>query len=268
VKSRAAILVEQKKPLVIEEVELPALKLGQVLVKVLASGICGSQIGEINGVKGPDRFLPHLLGHEGCGEVLEAVEAALAHPHRRTLVFFDELNRCQESARNVLMPALDAVRRLFNPLENRFIAIPENVLFIAAVNRGATFTGTFGIDAAQLDRFAPLQLDYLPTKEEEKLLAGRHPELPPATIRKLVAIADRIRRSPDIDGGLSVRATDEVCTLLKHPAMEDDQARMLPELLRSSFCGRFAGRWDDAHSDAGGVWAIIEGALREEGVGK
>jgi S-(hydroxymethyl)glutathione dehydrogenase/alcohol dehydrogenase len=73
-KSQAAILVEQKKPLVIEEVEVPALKLGQVLVKVLTSGICGSQIGEIEGVKGPDRFLPHLLGHEGCGEVLEVGE--------------------------------------------------------------------------------------------------------------------------------------------------------------------------------------------------
>ena len=73
-KSRAAILVEQKKPLVIEEVEVPAPKLGQVLVKVLASGICGSQIGEIDGVKGPDKFLPHLLGHEGCGEVVEVGE--------------------------------------------------------------------------------------------------------------------------------------------------------------------------------------------------
>ena len=72
--SRAAILVEQKKPLVIEEVQVPAPKLGQVLVKVLASGICGSQIGEIDGVKGPDRFLPHLLGHEGCGKVLEVGE--------------------------------------------------------------------------------------------------------------------------------------------------------------------------------------------------
>jgi S-(hydroxymethyl)glutathione dehydrogenase/alcohol dehydrogenase len=73
-KSRAAILIEQKKPLVIEDVEVPALKLGQVLVKVLTSGICGSQIGEIEGVKGPDKFLPHLLGHEGCGDVLECGE--------------------------------------------------------------------------------------------------------------------------------------------------------------------------------------------------
>jgi len=73
-KSRTAILVEQRRPLVIEDVEVPAIKLGQVLVKVLVSGICGSQIGEIEGVKGPDKFLPHLLGHEGCGEVLEVGE--------------------------------------------------------------------------------------------------------------------------------------------------------------------------------------------------
>lgn len=73
-KARAAILVEQRRPLVVEKIDVPALKLGQVLVRVLASGICGSQIGEINGVKGADRFLPHLLGHEGCGEVLEIGE--------------------------------------------------------------------------------------------------------------------------------------------------------------------------------------------------
>jgi S-(hydroxymethyl)glutathione dehydrogenase/alcohol dehydrogenase len=69
---KAAILVEQKKPLVIADIELPPeLLYGQVLVKVVCSGICGSQIGEIEGVKGPDRFLPHLLGHEGGGIVVE-----------------------------------------------------------------------------------------------------------------------------------------------------------------------------------------------------
>ena len=35
------------------------------------SGICGSQLGEIDGVKGPDRWLRHLLGHEGSGTVEE-----------------------------------------------------------------------------------------------------------------------------------------------------------------------------------------------------
>ena len=67
----AAILVEQNQPLVLDDVEIPALRYGQVLVRVTCTGVCGSQLGEISGVKGPDRFLPHLLGHEACGEVQE-----------------------------------------------------------------------------------------------------------------------------------------------------------------------------------------------------
>lgn len=70
---KAAILVQQKQPLVIDEIQLPTtLSCGQVLVKIAYSGICGSQLGEIDGVKGPDAYLPHLLGHEASGYVLEA----------------------------------------------------------------------------------------------------------------------------------------------------------------------------------------------------
>jgi S-(hydroxymethyl)glutathione dehydrogenase/alcohol dehydrogenase len=71
VKTLGAILVSQRQPLVVDEVELPALRPGQVLVRLKATRLCGSQIGEIDGVKGPDRFLPHLLGHEAGGIVLE-----------------------------------------------------------------------------------------------------------------------------------------------------------------------------------------------------
>jgi S-(hydroxymethyl)glutathione dehydrogenase / alcohol dehydrogenase len=72
-KTKAAILVELKKPLVIDEISLPEkLEPGQVLVEIHYSGICGSQLGEIDGAKGEDKFLPHLLGHEGSGVVLES----------------------------------------------------------------------------------------------------------------------------------------------------------------------------------------------------
>ena len=68
----AAILVANKAPLEIAEIETPGeLQYGQVFVKVRYSGICGAQINEIEGVKGPDKFLPHLLGHEGVATVLE-----------------------------------------------------------------------------------------------------------------------------------------------------------------------------------------------------
>ncbi len=70
-KTRAAILWQLHKPLVIEEVEIPLLKRGQVLVKVLYSGICRAQYNEMIGLKGPDKFLPHLLGHEASGIVAD-----------------------------------------------------------------------------------------------------------------------------------------------------------------------------------------------------
>src|SRR5215469_18474658 len=70
--SRAAILAESRKPLIADEIALPEeLGVGQVLVKVLHSTICGAQLNEIAAAKGPDKFLPHLLGHEASARVIE-----------------------------------------------------------------------------------------------------------------------------------------------------------------------------------------------------
>ncbi len=71
-KAKAAILAESRKPLVIDEITLPdALGVGQVLVKILHTAICGAQINEIEAAKGPDKFLPHLLGHEASAVVID-----------------------------------------------------------------------------------------------------------------------------------------------------------------------------------------------------
>ena len=95
-----------------------------------------------------------------------------------------------------------------------------------------------------------------------KLLVGRHPELPKGLIETVVDVADKVRKSPELSQGLSVRATDEACVYLKHPLFEGEQQKMLPEILKSSFCGRFPGKFDDATTDAGAVWALVEGALK------
>lgn len=65
----AAVLEEIKRPLVIEELIIPNLDYGQILVEIKFSGICGRQVQEIFGYKGNDNYLPHLLGHEGGGVV-------------------------------------------------------------------------------------------------------------------------------------------------------------------------------------------------------
>ncbi len=73
-KFKAAILYKKNNPLLIQEISLKdPIGYGQILVKVKYSGICGSQIGEISGKK-KDKFLPHLLGHEGYGKVVETGE--------------------------------------------------------------------------------------------------------------------------------------------------------------------------------------------------
>ena len=70
---KAAILAVQGEPLVIDTVQLPGdLLPGQVLVKVHYTSVCGSQVAMIDGKRGKDPYLPHLLGHEGSGTV-EAV---------------------------------------------------------------------------------------------------------------------------------------------------------------------------------------------------
>lgn len=70
--ARGAILAESRAPLVVDTIELPErLDVGQVLVKVLYTTICGAQLNEIDAAKGPDRFLPHLLGHEASAKVVE-----------------------------------------------------------------------------------------------------------------------------------------------------------------------------------------------------
>jgi S-(hydroxymethyl)glutathione dehydrogenase/alcohol dehydrogenase len=69
--AQAAILEGLSEPLVVKEVNLPRLTAGQVLVKVLFSGVCRSQLMEARGGRGEDPWLPHLLGHEGSGVVLE-----------------------------------------------------------------------------------------------------------------------------------------------------------------------------------------------------
>ena len=66
----SAILCTQGEDLVLDQIQVPdRLEYGQVLVRIAYSGICGSQVGEIDGVKGKDAYLPHLLGHEGGGRV-------------------------------------------------------------------------------------------------------------------------------------------------------------------------------------------------------
>lgn len=72
---KAAILVEKNKPLHVDSIDLPKkLSFGQVKIRMLTSGLCGAQLQEIAGLKNNEKFMPHLIGHEGCGIVEDVGE--------------------------------------------------------------------------------------------------------------------------------------------------------------------------------------------------
>ena len=75
---KAAVLYNINKPLVVEDIEVPDPEIGQVLVKVTASGICHTQLDNIKGNYGNDPYLPHLLGHEGAG-IVESIGPGVTH---------------------------------------------------------------------------------------------------------------------------------------------------------------------------------------------
>ena len=69
-KTRAAVAVEAGKPLEIMEVDLDGPRAGEVLVEIMATGICHTDAFTLSGAD-PEGMFPAILGHEGAGVVRE-----------------------------------------------------------------------------------------------------------------------------------------------------------------------------------------------------
>ncbi|MGJ3494854.1 S-(hydroxymethyl)glutathione dehydrogenase [Piscirickettsia salmonis] len=69
-KSRAAIALQAKAPLIIDEVDVSAPEHGEVLVRLVATGVCHTDAYTLSGMD-PEGIFPVILGHEGAGIVEE-----------------------------------------------------------------------------------------------------------------------------------------------------------------------------------------------------
>src|SRR2546430_11055414 len=67
-KIRAAVLEEFGRPLVVQEVELAEPRQGEVLVRLVACGVCHTDLYTASGAD-PSGYAPTVLGHEGAGVV-------------------------------------------------------------------------------------------------------------------------------------------------------------------------------------------------------
>ena len=63
-KARAAVAVEAGHPLVIEEIDVAAPKAGEVLIQMVATGVCHTDAFTLSG-DDPEGLFPCVLGHEG-----------------------------------------------------------------------------------------------------------------------------------------------------------------------------------------------------------
>ncbi len=69
-KTRAAVAFEAKQPLEIVELDLDGPRAGEVLVEIMATGICHTDAYTLDGLDSEGLF-PSVLGHEGAGIVRE-----------------------------------------------------------------------------------------------------------------------------------------------------------------------------------------------------
>lgn len=153
-KMKAAILTELNKPLTVAEIDLPdTLAVGQVLVKIHYSGICGSQLGEIDGAKGEDKYLPHLLGHEASGTVL-AMGPGVKHVKvgdkvvlhwRKGLGIESDTPRYRWNGQTVNAGWITTLSEYAIVSENRLTAIPSDSDLKVAALFGCAVTTGFGI---------------------------------------------------------------------------------------------------------------------------
>ncbi|OGG04306.1 dehydrogenase [Candidatus Gottesmanbacteria bacterium RBG_16_52_11] len=151
---KAAILTELKKPLVVADIDLPKTPdYGQVLVRVRYSGICGAQLNEIDGAKGPDKFLPHLLGHEGGGVVEKVGQGVTQVKRGDHVVLHWRQGRGIQSATPVYRWGKKKVNAgwvtTFNEYavvsENRVTPIPRDYSLESASLYGCAITSAFGV---------------------------------------------------------------------------------------------------------------------------
>ena len=71
---KAAVVTEFNRPLQIKDVDIPKVSAGKVLVKMIATGVCHTDLHAMHGDWPIKPSLPFIPGHEGVGEVVEIGE--------------------------------------------------------------------------------------------------------------------------------------------------------------------------------------------------
>ena len=129
------------------------------------------------------------------------------------VILLDELSRAPVTTNNVLFPCLDSRRVLPVDMAGgddlRVIPLHPKCVFVATANVGSEYTGTMSMDRALVGRFFPLELGYMESEEEKKVLMKRH-GISESDARNIVTVAATVRSkhaATELSSSLSTRET-------------------------------------------------------------
>jgi len=160
-KSRAAVAIEAGKPLQITEIDLQGPKDGEVLVRMVATGVCHTDAYTLSG-DDPEGIFPSVLGHEGGG-VVEEVGAGVGsvRPGDHVIpLYTPECGKCSfcTSGKTNLCQAIRATQGqgLMPDGTSRFSLNGETLYHYMGTSTFSEYSVMPEISVARINRDAPL----------------------------------------------------------------------------------------------------------------
>jgi S-(hydroxymethyl)glutathione dehydrogenase/alcohol dehydrogenase len=159
---RAAVLEEFGEPLVVQELELTDPQPHEVLVRLVACGVCHTDLYTASGVD-PSGYAPTVLGHEGAG-VVESVgsEVTLLEPGDHVVTLFSpqcgECVHCLDERTNLCLAIREQQNKGYLPDgTTRLRRDGEEIRHFMGTSTFAEHTVMPEIALAKIDREAPLE---------------------------------------------------------------------------------------------------------------
>src|SRR5512132_4141912 len=160
-KIRAAVLEEFGKPLVVQELELAEPNAGEVLVRLVACGVCHTDLYTASGAD-PSGYAPTVLGHEGAGvveRVGEGITSLAAGDHVVTLFSPQcrECEHCRDERTNLCLAIREQQNQGFLPDgTTRLSREGDPIRHFMGTSTFADYTVMPEIALAKVDPEAPL----------------------------------------------------------------------------------------------------------------
>jgi S-(hydroxymethyl)glutathione dehydrogenase/alcohol dehydrogenase len=161
-KSRAAVAWEAGQPLSIEEVDVAGPKEGEVLVRILATGVCHTDAYTLSGAD-PEGAFPSILGHEGGGVVEEVgpgVKSVAVGDHVIPL-YTPECGECKfcKSGKTNLCQKIRVTqgKGLMPDGTSRFSSKGKQILHFMGTSTFSEYTVLPEISLAKISKDAPLE---------------------------------------------------------------------------------------------------------------